>query len=76
MEIGRIYSGYLKKSRLVNVDSIIFRPRVKKCEKVTVSECGFDNTSAHVCTVTYNEKKRITNLLSPQSGFVVRDLSV
>ena len=26
--------------------------------------------------VTYNEKKRITNLLSPHCGFVVRDLGV
>ena len=26
--------------------------------------------------VTYNEKKRLTNLISPHCGFVVRDLSV
>ena len=37
-----------------------------------VNDYPFDRPKKSI----YNEKKRLTNLLSPHCGFVVRDLSV
>ena len=74
-----LFDNFQKKQRKHVVDMVndvfslaLYRKSVGWPWPVMVNDDPLDRPQK----VTYNEKKRLTNLISPHCGFVVRDLSV